>query len=104
MPRGRKNEDNERIDPFSDGRNDAAETLKDAVERIQGLMSEIGDLQEDVREIYKEMAGRGFEPAVIRRVIAYEKKRKQNTEKFEREEMVFETYLNALGIPLAGGY
>ena len=47
---------------------------------------------------------KGFEPAVIRRVIAYEKKRKQNTEKFEREEMVFETYLNALGIPLAGGY
>ena len=94
----RPKEDVEKLDPFGSGRNDAAERLDEAVQRIRGLMGEVADLQDDIREIYKEMAGQGYEPAVIRRVIGYLKKKEQNLEKFEREEQVFDTYLRALGV------
>ena len=99
MARKRKDEDDdERPDPFASGANDAAEKLEYFIEQIESRNDQIDGLKEEIREFYKEADSAGFEGNVIRRVIAFKKKRKKNQEKFDREEKVFEVYLSALGL------
>lgn len=98
MARRKKNEDDDRIDPFESGSNDAAEFLEDAISQIEEKMMEIESIQGDIREIYKELGGRGYDTPTVRRVISTKKKKKQNLMKFEAQEAFFETYMRALGL------
>ena len=99
MARRKKDEDDdERLDPFASGQNDAAEKLEYFLEQIESRLEQKAALDEEIREFYKEADGCGFEPKLIRRVVTFKKKRKQNQEKFDREEAVFQIYLSALGL------
>ena len=91
-------EEKERIDPFANGSNDAAERLAEFVESIESKMDSIAELQEEVRDIYRELGGLGYETAAVRRVISTKKKQRLNREKFDREEDTFNLYCQALGI------
>lgn len=98
MARRKKNEDDEQIDPFASGANDAAQRLSEAIERWETLQQEVEERQIDQREIMRELSGQGFDAKQVRRVIAAKKAKRMNSEKWEADEMIFQTYLRALGI------
>lgn len=65
------------------------------IERIEHVESEIKDRQEDRKEIYSEARGTGFDPKIMKRIIAI---RKQDRSKREEEAEILDLYMNALGM------
>lgn len=70
----------------------AAGQLKSIVQRIERMAEEIADLQDDMREIYKEARMTGFDPKIIRKVVA--ERKKDGTER-QAERDLFSVYWNA---------
>lgn len=68
--------------------------LKTIVERIERLAEERADLTADIRGIYKEAKGKGFDTKAIRAIV---RRRKQDAEKLAEHEAIVETYRHALG-------
>ena len=77
------------------GHNTGSAQLKSFVERIEQLEDEKRALAEDLKEVYAEAKGSGFDTKQLRRVIAY---RKKDPEQVQEEEAVFEMYLHSLGM------
>jgi uncharacterized protein (UPF0335 family) len=73
----------------------AAQELRRFVERVERLDEEIAGLNDDKREIYSEMKGRGYDPKIIKKVLAIRRKKKGE---HEEEQMILETYMAALGM------
>lgn len=69
--------------------------LKAIVERIERLEEEKKALADDIRDVYLEAKGNGFDAKVLRKVISL---RRQDAEKRAEEEAVLDTYLAALGM------
>lgn len=80
---------------MSDNTGIAAERLLNIVERIENLEAEKKALADDVKDIYAEAKGAGFEPKVIRRIIARRKKDQAEVEELDNLE---DLYLQALGM------
>lgn len=68
--------------------------LKSIIERIERLESEKADIAEDIKEVYAEAKGNGFDVKVLRKVVRI---RKQDRAKRLEEEAVLDLYLSALG-------
>lgn len=64
------------------------------VERIERLLEEGQGIRDDIKEVYGEAKGGGFDTATIRRVIAY---RAKDPDKQAEQEALFDTYFNAVG-------
>ncbi len=64
----------------------AAERLRSVVERIERLEEEKAALAADIREIYSEAKGAGFDTAVLRQVLRLRKM--DNAERREREQLL----------------
>jgi len=77
----------------------AGAQLKAFIERIERLMEEIKGLQDDVKDIYAEAKGNGFDTKVMRKVIAL---RKRDAAEREEEETILDLYLQALGMIPSG--
>jgi len=75
----------------------AADQLKSIIERIERLEEEKKALGEDVKDVYTEAKGNGFDCAAIRAII---KIRKQDPNERAEAETVLETYMRALGMQL----
>jgi uncharacterized protein (UPF0335 family) len=73
----------------------AREALQSFVERIERLDDEKRALSEDIKEIYAQAKGSGFEPKIIRQII---KIRKTDKDKLDEEESLLELYKRALGM------
>jgi uncharacterized protein (UPF0335 family) len=73
----------------------AADQLKSIVERIERLEEEKADLAQDIRDVYTEAKGNGFDGKVIRRIISFRKKDKMTR---QEEEAIFELYAHTLGM------
>lgn len=71
--------------------------LKSFVERIEKLEEEKHATADDIKEVYSEAHGIGYDKKTIRRVI---KERKKDQGKRQQEEAMFETYAHALGLQL----
>lgn len=69
--------------------------LKSFVERIETLDSERKGLGDDIREVYAEAKGHGFDVAALRTIIRL---RKQDRDERAEQEAIVETYMNALGM------
>ena len=69
--------------------------LKAFVERIERLEEEKAALAGDIKDVYLEAKGTGFDVKVLRQVIRL---RKQNINERKEMEAVLETYLAALGM------
>jgi uncharacterized protein (UPF0335 family) len=69
--------------------------LKSIVERIERLEEEKKSLAGDIREVYAEAKGTGFDTKILRKVIAFRKKDKNER---EEEEALLDVYLGALGM------
>jgi len=69
--------------------------LRAIVERIERLEEEKKALADDIKEIYAEAKGNGYDTKTLRKVISLRKKDKQER---QEEEALLETYLSALGM------
>ncbi len=73
----------------------AQERLRSFIERIERLEEEKAELLADIREIYGEAKGAGFDAKTMRKVIRL---RKMEEGDRQEEEFLLDTYLNALGM------
>lgn len=73
----------------------AADRLRSLIERIERLAEEKAELQSDIKDIFKEAKSAGFDPKVMRRLIA---ERKQEPAAVEEMETLLDTYRLALGM------
>lgn len=69
--------------------------LKSIVERIEKLNEEKSGIASDIKDIYAEAQGNGFDKKAIREVI---KLRKKAADERAEEEEILETYKAALGL------
>jgi uncharacterized protein (UPF0335 family) len=73
----------------------AKDHLKAFVERIERLEEEKKALSDDIKDVYGEAKGNGFDTKIIRKIVALRKK--DHAERKE-EEAIMELYLEALGM------
>ena len=73
----------------------AAGQLKAIIERIERLEQEKAALSEDIKGIYAEAKGNGFDPKILRKIVAI---RKQDDHERQEQEALLDTYLAALGM------
>jgi uncharacterized protein (UPF0335 family) len=73
----------------------AAEELKQLIERIERLEEEKKALSEDIKEVYAEAKGRGFDTKAMRTLIRLRAKEPQE---LQEEEAILELYKQALGM------
>ncbi len=73
----------------------SGQRLKAFIERIERLEEEKSALAEDVKDIYAECKGVGFDVKIVRKVIRL---RKMETEKRHEEEQLIELYKSAIGL------
>lgn len=69
--------------------------LRSFVERIERLEEEKAALAADIKEVYAEAKGNGFDTKTLRKVISL---RKKDTAERQEEEAMLELYLHALGM------
>ena len=74
----------------------AADPLKAFIERIERLEEEKAALAGDLREVYSEAKGNGYDTKVMRKIVSM--RRKDHAERQE-EQAIMELYLQALGMP-----
>jgi uncharacterized protein (UPF0335 family) len=77
----------------------AQEQLRTIVARIERLEEEKAALAADLKEVYAEAKGNGFDTKALKSVIRI---RKQDEQKRKEEEAVLDTYLHALGMDAPG--
>ena len=68
--------------------------LKSIIERIERLEQEKSEIAEQIKEVFAEAKGNGFDVKIIRKVIRI---RKQDRAKRQEEEAILDLYLSALG-------
>jgi uncharacterized protein (UPF0335 family) len=73
----------------------AGERLKSFIERIERLEEEKRALSGDIKEVYAEAKGTGFEPKIMRQII---KLRQMDKEEVDQEESLLDVYKRALGM------
>lgn len=73
----------------------AVERLRSFIERIERLEEERAGIAADVREVYSEAKGAGFDIKIMRQIVRL---RKMDDQDRQEQEMVLDTYLHALGM------
>jgi uncharacterized protein (UPF0335 family) len=73
----------------------AKDQLKAIVERIERLEEEKKATSDDIRDVYAEAKGNGFDVKALRTIV---RMRKQDTDERREEQEVLETYMHALGM------
>ena len=69
--------------------------LKALIERIEHLEAEKAAIAADVKEVYAEAKGTGFDPKIIKKVIAI---RKRSSNEVTEEQALIDTYMSAVGM------
>ena len=72
-----------------------ADQLRSFIERIENLETEKKALGEDIKEVYAEAKGEGFDTTIMREVIRI--RRMDEADVAEREELI-DVYKRALGM------
>ena len=73
----------------------AADELKQFVERIERLEEEKAGIAGDIKEVFAELKGRGFDSKAIRQIIRI---RKQDSSERQEQEAILDLYMQALGL------
>ena len=73
----------------------AKDQLKAIVERVERLEEEKKALSDDIKDVYAEAKGNGFDIKSLRVVVRL---RKQDINERKEQEAILETYLHALGM------
>ena len=73
----------------------AAGELKKFIERIERLEEEKKALADDIKDVFAELKGRGFDVKVVRMILRI---RKQDHSERQEMEAILELYMTALGM------
>lgn len=73
----------------------AKDQLKAVIERIERLEEEKKTIADDIRDVYAEAKGNGFDVKALRTIV---RMRKQDANERAEEETILETYMSALGM------
>jgi uncharacterized protein (UPF0335 family) len=68
--------------------------LKSLIERIERLEEDKAAVANDLKEVYAEAKGEGFDVKIVRKVVRL---RKQDTAKRQEEEALIDLYISAIG-------
>jgi uncharacterized protein (UPF0335 family) len=75
--------------------NASAQTqLRTIIERIERLEEDKAGVMADLKEVYAEAKGNGFDTKILRKVV---RMRKQDKAKLSEEEALIDLYLSAIG-------
>lgn len=87
--------DNPEIDGGGNAHTVAAAQLRAFIERIERLEEEKKVIADDIKEVYAEMKGTGFDTKAVRTIVRLRKKDKAAR---DEEEAILDLYRSALGI------
>ncbi len=73
----------------------AGDHLKSFIERVERLNEEKAALASDIKEVYAEAKGTGFDTKIMRKLIAM---RKRDKDDLDEEEALLDTYMRAIGM------
>lgn len=73
----------------------AQKQLRDFIERIERVEEQRKALGGDIKEIFAEAKGTGFDVKIMRKILAI---RKKSQREWQEEEAVLATYLEAVGM------
>ncbi len=73
----------------------AKDQLKSIIERIERLEEEKKATADDIRDVYAEAKGNGFDTKALRKIVQL---RKMDSDERREAEEILETYLHALGM------
>jgi uncharacterized protein (UPF0335 family) len=73
----------------------AKDQLKAFIERVERLEEEKKAISDDIRDVYAEAKGNGYDVKALRTVIRL---RKQDKNERAEQEALVETYMHALGM------
>ena len=71
------------------------EQLKAFIERVERLEEEKKAIADDIRDVYAEAKGSGFDVKALRAIVRL---RKQDTDERREQQAILETYMHALGM------
>lgn len=72
-----------------------ADELRQFVERIEQLDSEKADIADQIKEVYAELKGRGYDTSAVKALVALRKKNPDDVSEFEA---ILNLYRSALGM------
>lgn len=70
-----------------------SEQLRSFIERIERLLEEKQATQDDIKEVYAELKGNGYQPKIVRAII---RRRAKDRAELEEEESLIELYETAI--------
>ena len=73
----------------------AKDQLKSVIERVERLEEEKKTISDDIRDVYAEAKGNGFDVKALRTIVRL---RKQDVNERHEQETILETYMQALGM------
>ncbi len=73
----------------------AKDQLKAIIERIERLEEEKKTISDDIRDVYAEAKGNGYDVKALRTIV---RMRKQDANERQEQETILETYMHALGM------
>ena len=73
----------------------AVDQLKSIIARVEKLEEDKAGIAADIRDVFSEAKGGGFDVKAIRTIL---KLRKKDAGEREEEETILDTYMNALGM------
>jgi uncharacterized protein (UPF0335 family) len=71
------------------------EQIRSIIERVERLEEEKKGLADDIKDVFAEAKGNGYDPRALREIV---KLRKQDPEDRKEREAIIETYMHALGM------
>jgi len=69
--------------------------LKALIERIERLEDEKATIASDIRDVYSEAKGNGYDVKALRTIV---RMRKQDANERQEAETILETYMHAMGM------
>lgn len=73
----------------------AADELKTFIERIERLQEEKAGILGDIKEVFAELKGRGFDAKTVRKIL---RMRMRDHSEMSEEQAILELYCQALGM------
>lgn len=72
--------------------------LKSVIDRVQRLETEKTEIAEQIKEVYSEARGNGFDVKILRKVIRL---LRTDRAKRQEEDAILDLYMSAVGEPLS---
>ena len=73
----------------------AKDQLKSIIERVERLEEDKAAIGCDIKDVYAEAKGNGYDVKALRRIVSL---RKQDPDKRAEQDAILDTYMHALGM------